>query len=353
MNEYTANPHWLLNQQPIQAGRPAPQTPGEAQPADEELLDAYSRAVVGVVEKVGPAVVSIGVTLSGPPASGRRGRPGPQAEQHGAGSGVIITPDGYLLTNNHVVENASQVEIGLTDGRTLPAEVVGTDPATDLALVRAGAAGLPAAELGDSGALRVGQLAIAIGNPLSFQSTVSTGVISALGRTLRSQSGRLIENIIQTDVPLNPGNSGGPLVDSRGRVIGINTAIIAMAQGISFAIPVNTARWVVTELITRGKVRRAYLGLSGQARPVSRRVQRYFELPQSTVVEVLAVEANGPAQRAGLREGDRIVALDGQAVANVDDVHRLLSNQPAAMPLKLSVLRDQERLELSVIPGEA
>jgi S1-C subfamily serine protease len=353
MNEHNANLHWLLNEQTSQASRLAPQTPGEAQPADEELLDAYSRAVVGVVEKVGPAVVSISVTRRDPPRQGRPGRAGPSPEQRGAGSGVIITPDGYLLTNNHVVENASQVEIGLTDGRTLPAEVVGTDPATDLALVRAGAAGLPAAELGDSGALRVGQLAIAIGNPLGFQSTVSTGVISALGRTLRSQSGRLIENIIQTDVPLNPGNSGGPLVDSRGRVIGINTAIIATAQGISFSIPVNTARWVVTELITRGRVRRAYLGLSGQARPVSRRVQRFFELPNSTVVEVVAVEDKGPAQRAGLREGDRIIALEGQAVASVDDIHRLLTNQPAASSLKLGVLRDQERLELSVIPGEA
>ena len=353
MNKHDANLQWLLNQQPGPASPHAPETPGEAQPADEELLDAYSRAVVGVVEKVGPAVVSIGVTRSDPPQTGRRGRPGPSPEQHGAGSGVIITPDGYLLTNNHVVENASQVEIGLTDGRTLPAEVVGTDPATDLALVRAGAAGLPAAELGDSGALRVGQLAIAIGNPLGFQSTVSTGVISALGRALRSQSGRLIENIIQTDVPLNPGNSGGPLVDSRGRVIGINTAIIAMAQGISFAIPVNTARWVVTELIMRGKVRRAYLGLSGQVRPVSRRTQGFFELPNSTVVEVVAVEPGGPAQRAGLHEGDRIVAFDGQPIANVDDLHRLLTSQPADTPLKLGVLREQERLELSVAPGEA
>jgi len=293
------------------------------------------------------------VTRNDPPRPGRPGRAGPAPEQRGGGSGVIITPDGYLLTNNHVVENASQVEIGLTDGRTLPAEVVGTDPATDLALVRAGAAGLPAAELGDSRALRVGQLAIAIGNPLGFQSTVSTGVISALGRTLRSQSGRLIENIIQTDVPLNPGNSGGPLADSRGRVMGINTAIIATAQGISFAIPVNTARWVVTELITRGKVRRAFLGLSGQARPVSRRVQRHFELPNATVVEVLAVEPGGPAQRAGLQERDRIVAFDGQPIANVDDLHRLLTSQPADRPLKLSVLREQERLDLSVTPGEA
>ena len=351
MNKTTANLRWLLTHDPNQAANLSPGAASDAQPADEELLDAYSRAVVGVVDKVGPAVVSVSVTRRDPSGSSRR--PRPPREPDGAGSGVIITPDGFLLTNNHVVENAGRLEINLTDGRTLPAEVVGTDPATDLALVRAGAAGLPAAELGDSGALRVGQLAIAIGNPLGFQSTVSTGVISALGRALRSQSGRLIENIIQTDVPLNPGNSGGPLVDSRGRVIGINTAIIAMAQGISFAIPVDTARWVVSELITRGKVRRAYLGLSGQVRPVGRRVQRYFELPQATVVEVLAVEANGPAQRAGLREGDRIVALDGQAVANVDDIHRLLTNQTTAAPLKLSVLREQERLELSVIPGEA
>lgn len=311
---------------------------------DEELLDAYSRAVIGVVEKVGPAVVSIRVRKRGSPR-----RPGAE----GAGSGVIITPDGYVLTNSHVVEGASELDVGLTDGSAYPAQLAGADPATDLAIVRVGSSGLPAAELGNSDSLRVGQLVIAIGNPLGFQSTVSTGVISALGRVLRGQSGRLIENIIQTDVALNPGNSGGPLVDCRGRVIGINTAIIAMAQGISFAIPVNTARWVVSELLTRGKVRRAYLGLSCQARPVGRRVQRFFELPSPGVVEVVSVDERGPARQAGLREGDWIVALNGQSVANVDDLHRLLTAQPAGSRLTLTIIREHKQRELRVVAGEA
>src|SRR5579859_6524104 len=334
------NPLWLAAEGSLQDRQSSSSATTDG---EEELLDAYSHAVVSVVEKVGPAVVSINVKT-------RQARRNPGGE--GAGSGVVITPDGYVLTNNHVVDNANEVKVNLIDGSSFAAQIVGKDAATDLAVVRVDAPHLPMAQLGNSDTLRVGQLAIAIGNPLGFQSTVSTGVVSALGRSLRSQSGRLIENVIQTDVPLNPGNSGGPLVDSRGRVIGINTAIIAMAQGISFTIPVNTARWVVTELITRGKVRRAHLGLSGQARPISRRAQRFFELPNSSVVEVVAVEPGGPAQRAGLREGDRIVALDGQGVANVDDIHRLLTNQPTAMPLKLSVLREQERLELLVVPGE-
>ena len=237
---------------------------------DDELLDAYSRVVVGVVDKVGPAVVSIGVKKLAPsPAS---------PEQTAAGSGVIITPDGFVLTNNHVIEQANTVEVGLTDGSSLSGHVVGTDPATDLAVLRVEANGLPLAELGDSEKLRAGQVAIAIGNPLGFQNTVSTGVVSALGRAMRGESGRLIENMIQTDVALNPGNSGGPLVDSRGRVIGINTAMVSMAQGLSFAIPVNTAKWVMGELILNGRVTRVRLGIAGQTQPLHPRVQRYFQL---------------------------------------------------------------------------
>jgi S1-C subfamily serine protease len=244
------------------------------------------------------------------------------------------------------------VEVRLADGNAFAAQIVGTDPATDLAVVRAVAGGLPTAELGNSDLLRVGQLVIAIGNPFGFQSTVSTGVVSALGRALRSQSGRLIENVIQTDVSLNPGNSGGPLVDSRGRVIGINTAMIAMAQGISFAIPVNTARWVVGELISRGKVRRAYLGLAGQTRPVTRQIQRYFELETAHAVEVVSIEENGPARRAGLRERDLIVALNGKHITNVDDIHRLLTTLPPNSVLNLTILRNGERRELRVVAGE-
>ena len=323
----------------VQHGGNGPSVQSAPSESDEELLDAYSRAVVSVVEKVGPAVVSIGVRSRG------RSR---LSDREGAGSGVIIAPDGFVLTNNHVVEDANEVEARLTDGSTFSAQVVGSDPATDLAVVRTGASGLPTAELGDSDTLRVGQLAIAIGNPFGFQSTVSTGVISALGRSLRSQTGRLIENVIQTDVPLNPGNSGGPLVDSRGRVIGINTAMIIMAQGISFAVPVSTAKWVVSELVTQGKVRRAYLGIVGQVRPISRRAQLRFQLQAAAAVEVVRVEENGPARRAGLREGDLIIAVNGQAVSNIDDIHRLL----AGSVVGLTILRSGERRELQVVPGE-
>ncbi|MEE9125474.1 MAG: trypsin-like peptidase domain-containing protein [candidate division NC10 bacterium] len=310
---------------------------------DEDLLDAYSRAVVGVVDKVGPAVVSIGV---------RKRTRSLRYGQEGAGSGVIIAPDGFVLTNHHVVEGAEDVQVRLTDGRSFSAHLVGSDPATDLAVVRAEASNLPTAELGDSDSLRVGQLVIAIGNPLGFQSTVSTGVISALGRALRSQAGRLIENVIQTDVPLNPGNSGGPLVDSRGRVIGINTAMIFMAQGISFAVPVNTVKWVVGELVTRGKVRRAYLGIAGQVRPIGRRIQRHLELQAATAVEVVSVEEEGPAHQAGVREGDLMLSVNEKSVASVDDIHRLLTGWTGGSPLSLTILRNGERLQVQVIPGE-
>ncbi|MFQ5656176.1 MAG: S1C family serine protease [Candidatus Methylomirabilales bacterium] len=328
----------LLGGGHVQPGNGRPVQAAHAE-SDEDLLDAYSRAVVGVVEKVGPAVVSIGVKK-------------PRFGQEGAGSGMIIAPDGFVLTNSHVVEQAEDVDVRLTDGRTFSARIVGSDPATDLAVVRAEASSLPTAELGDSDALRVGQLAIAIGNPLGFQSTVSTGVISALGRALRSQSGRLIENVIQTDVPLNPGNSGGPLVDSRGRVIGINTAVIFMAQGISFAVPVNTAKWVVGELVTRGRVQRAYLGIAGQVRPIGRRVQRQLDLSAVTAVEVVSMEEKGPASRAGLREGDLIVAVNSHNVASVDDIHRLLTGWSAGSPLGLTIVRNGDKLQVQVVPGE-
>jgi S1-C subfamily serine protease len=269
-------------------------------------------------------------------------------EQAGAGSGVFITPDGFLLTNNHVVAGADTVEIGLTDCSSLPGRIIGADPATDLAVVRVEASGLPAAGLGDSDRLRVGQMAIAIGNPYGFQNTVSTGVISALGRALRRESGRLIENMIQTDVALNPGNSGGPLVDSRARIIGINTAIIQNAQGLSFSIPVNTAKWVVGELILHGKVTRVQLGIAGRTVPLHRRIQRYFELKIETGVQVVTVEDGSLAQKAGLQAGDVILAVNGQSTATVDDIHHSLSRPLAGTPLRLTILRGNDRREIEV-----
>jgi S1-C subfamily serine protease len=311
--------------------------------SDVELLDAYSRAVITVVDAIGPTVVSIHVG----------GTAENQNEMTGAGSGVIVTPDGYILTNSHVVHGASRLQVTLTDGRTFGASLVGEDPSTDLAVIRVDAFGLPYAALGDSAALRVGQLVIAIGNPFGFQSTVSTGVISALGRSLRAQSGRLIENIVQTDVPLNPGNSGGPLVDSRGRVIGINTAIIRMAQGISFSVPVNTARWVISQLLMHGHVRRGYLGIAGQQRPFNRRIARFFGLPNEYAVEVVSVTQGSPAGEAGLLMGDLIVSLNGHSVMNVDDLHRFLSEGPIGQRVALTIVRRTEKMELEVVPVEA
>jgi S1-C subfamily serine protease len=308
-----------------------------------ELLDAYSRAVTSVVERVEPSVVAINVERKDKTLQG---------EFEGSGSGVIIAPDGFILTNNHVVENVSRVEVRLTDGRVIPSQVLGADPSTDLAVVRAMANGLPVAELGDSSELRVGQLVIAIGNPLGFQGTVSTGVISALGRSLRSRDGRLIEDVIQTDAALNPGNSGGPLVDTRGRVIGINTAMIFMAHGISFAIPINTAKWVVGELVKHGRVRRAYFGVSAQAISVTRYQQDQLGLKAPMVVQVVSVEKDGPAFIAGVREGDVIIALNSQRISTIDELHRFIGRWQPGMRINVTVLRRGKLFELEIVPGE-
>ena len=319
----------------------------------EALLDAYSAAVVTVAEKVGPAVVNIAVIQRRTARTPR----GPQAVEAAAtGSGVLIAPDGYAVTNQHVVHHATTVEVTLADGRTLPADLVGTDPATDLAVIRLQAAGLPAAHLGDSDRLRVGQLVIAIGNPLGFQATVTAGVVSALGRSLRSQSGRLIENIIQTDAALNPGNSGGPLVDSHGRVVGINTAVIQGAQGICFAVPVNTVRWVTGQLIKEGRVRRAYLGIAGEARPLHVRTLRTLGRTRPAAISLLQVLPHSPAAEAGLRPGDLLLTLNEMEVGSVDDVQRVLNQALIGSVVRLGVLREGQRrtipVELRLAPEE-
>jgi S1-C subfamily serine protease len=314
-----------------------------------EILDAYSQAVTNVVSKVGPAVVHIRIKRKAPAQPGTA----PYAPE-GSGSGVIIAPDGYVLTNSHVVEGTSAVEVSLSDGTSYSTELIGQDSATDLAVLRVPGSGLPIAHLGDSDKLRVGQLAIAVGNPLGFQSTVTTGVISAMGRSLRSRSGRLIENIIQTDAALNPGSSGGPLVDSRGLVVGINTAIIQFAQGICFAIPVNTVRWVVSLLIREGKVTRGYLGIAGQSVPLPVKVVGHFRLGQDTGVQVIGITPNSPAHVAGLREGDVIVSLGQNPIASVDDIHRLLSRDAIGNRLDLVLLRDWTiRLEMEIVPAKS
>ena len=306
-------------------------------PTEGEALDAYSRAVVDVVERVGPAVVSIGRVSARGPA--------------GAGSGVVFTSDGYVLTNAHVVSGAAALELGFTDGTTVRGQLVGLDHTTDLAVVRATGSTPRHAELGASSTLRVGQLVVAIGNPLGFSSTVSAGVVSALGRTMRARDGRAMEGIIQSDVALNPGNSGGPLVDSRGRVVGINTAIILGAQGISFSVPVDTAQWVVGELMTRGKVRRGWLGIAGQNRPVPREVARSLGLAHPSGVEVTGFDERGPARGSKLQVGDVVVGLDGRPVANVDDIHRALQKWPESRAAALRVVRGRALVDVEVTPA--
>lgn len=311
---------------------------------DIELLDAYSRAVTTVVEHVAPAVVSIVVE-----ARSRR----QEQMLAGAGSGVVIAPDGYILTNNHVVSGFSFVNVRFMDGTSRAATLIGNDPPTDLAVIQVDASGLPYAVIGDSDSLHVGQVVIAIGNPLGFDSTVSTGVISALGRSLRSQDGRLIENIIQHTAPLNPGNSGGPMVNSRGQVVGINTAIIAMAQGIGFSIPSNTANRVVSQLLLRGKVQRGYLGIVAGTRRLDRRLVRFLNLTEEMAIEVVSVAPDGPGDQAGIEPGDLLAAIGDRKLTSVDDLHRFLTEWPVGKSVKLTIIRGKEKLQLEVVPVEA
>ena len=316
----------------------------ERPPKDSELLDAYSRAVISVVETVGPAVVQIA-----PPR--QQSRSGIVAEEPtGNGSGVVIAPDGYLLTNDHVIERASEVTVVFASGEKHSANLVGRDPATDLAVLRMRASGLPTAPLGDSSSLRVGQLVVAIGNPYGFQSTVTSGVVSALGRRLRTQSGRIIEDVIQTDAALNPGNSGGPLVTGQGLVVGINTAIIQGAQGICFAIPSNTAQWVAAELIRAGHITRGFLGISAQTVPVLPALAQQLGLTAARGMLIQAVSPNGPAARGDIREGDLLIAFRGKPIESVDDLHRLLTKESIGVPTLARVLREGRILDKRVEP---
>ncbi|MER3423163.1 MAG: serine protease [Nitrospiraceae bacterium] len=315
----------------------------EGRAGDEGLLDAYSRAVIGAAEKVSPAVVNIEVHYS------RR----KESEGGGHGSGFVFTQDGFILTNSHVVHGAARIEVTLADGRRVPASLIGEDPDTDLAVIRIDALNIVPVELGDSQHIRVGQLVIAIGNPYGFQATVTAGVVSALGRSLRSGSGRLIDDIIQTDAALNPGNSGGPLVNSRGEVIGVNTAIIRPAQGICFAIAVNTAKFVAGRLIRDGVIRRSYIGVAGQNVRLHRRLVRFYDLPVESGPLVVSIESNSPAERAGLREGDVIVEFDGQPIDGIDRLHRLLTDDKVGVRTRMRIIRRTEYLTIEITPEES
>jgi S1-C subfamily serine protease len=316
---------------------------------DTELLDAYSRTVTSVAEQVSASVVKIEVQGPPPPDRGRRGGPRPEPGM-GSGSGLVVTPDGYVLTNSHVVSGAKRITVALLDGERAAASLVGDDPETDLAVVRIDAPHLTALSFADSSALRVGQIAIAVGNPYGFDCTVTAGVVSALGRSLRTKTGHLVDDVIQTDAALNPGNSGGPLVDAHGEVIGVNTAMIMPAQGICFAIASNTAKFVMGKLIHEGRIRRAYLGVAGQNVPLHRRVVRYHELPHETGVFVVSTEPDSPAAHAGLRDGDLIVGFGDRPIAGIDDLHRLLTEEQAGVATTLTVLRGSKKETLAVEP---
>src|SRR5437899_3448337 len=322
----------------------APQT-------DDDVMDAYSRAVITAAEKVSPSVVYIEVEQR---VSKRRpNMPRMPQERLGSGSGFIFTPDGFTLTNSHVVHGAKKIEVTLPDGHKHEADLVGDDPDTDLAAIRINAPNLVPAQLGDAQKTRVGQLVIAIGNPYGFQYSVTAGVVSALGRSLRAQSGRLMDAVIQTDAALNPGNSGGPLVNSRGEVIGVNTAMILPAQGICFATSIDTAKFVASRLIRDGKVSRSYIGLAGQNVPLPGRIVRYYNLPVESGLLVVSFEGNSPAGRAGVREGDIIVGFDEHPTAGIDDLHKLLSEDRIGHKSSLVIIRGTEKLSLNVVPEES
>lgn len=321
----------------ISNGSSSSQPNGESSAQDDAALDAFSNIVVRVAEKLRPAVVHLRC------GSGRR---------QSSGSGVVFTPDGFLLTNHHVVEGHDRVRVRFPDGKDAAGQVIGNDPWTDLAVVRVEGEAVPHAELGDSAALKVGQLVVAIGSPLGFESTITAGIVSAVGRTLRSVSGHLVDNIIQTDAALNPGSSGGPLVDGRGRVIGINTAVIQPAQGICFAIPINMARHVLPSLLKHGRVVRGYLGLHGRRVPIDPELVVRFGLKQTSGVEVLNLEEDGPAQNAGIWIEDVIIGFGSQAVTSIDDLHRLLTRLPVGTQTPMVLLREGKRIERQVTPTD-
>ena len=313
---------------------------------DSALLDAYSGAVIGALERAAPAVTFIEVEHDAARSRNRRAL-------MGSGSGFLFTPDGYLLTNSHVVHGSDRVTVRLNDEARFPADLVGSDPDSDLAVLRIGSpAALPYAQFGDSSRLRVGQVAIAIGNPLGYSKTVTTGVISALGRTLRATSGRLMHDVIQTDAALNPGNSGGPLVDSKGRVVGVNTAMIPQAQSICFATGINTAKWVIGQLFAHGRVRRAYIGVSGASVPIATRVVRHFNLRSAAAVHVLEVVAGSPAAEGGIAVGDRLIALDGVPVEGIDGLQRLLDSSRIGRDCEVELLRRSAVIRAKLTPIE-
>lgn len=322
--------------------------------SDDALLDAYSRAVIEAAERVSPSVVYIEV-ISKHKRVGRQGRQRTE-DVRSSGSGFVFTPDGFILTNSHVVHGASKIDVALMDGRRFQAELIGDDPDTDLAVIRITAPNLVPAQLGDSQSIRVGQLVIAIGNPYGFQYSVTAGVVSALGRSLRAQSGRLMDGVIQTDAALNPGNSGGPLVNSRGDVIGVNTASILPAQGICFATSIDTAKFVAARLIRDGEIKRSYIGVAGQNVPIPRRIVRYYQLPVESGVLIVSFETDGEtsaAREAGLLAGDLIVEFDRNPIRGIDDLHKLLTDERIGKKIPVTVIRGVQKLTFELVPQEA